>query len=128
MNNFTQIEISYRLLKLLSRDADLTQREMAGKIGISLGKVNYCLALLTEKGLIKISRFKDSPNKLKYLYHLTPRGLEAKAGLTVSFLKRKMSEYNEIKKQIRELAWEAEEAGLMQGSEDDTRDEVSRLF
>ena len=128
MNNFTQQEISYRLLKLLSRDADLTQREMAGKMGISLGKVNYCLAALSEKGLIKISRFKDSRNKLQYLYHLTPRGLEAKASLTVSFLKRKMAEYDEIKRQIQDLTREAGEAGLFLRATGDAQDEAGRAF
>jgi EPS-associated MarR family transcriptional regulator len=128
LNNFTQQEISYRLLKLLSRGADLTQRQMAVKMEISLGKVNYCLSELAKKGLIKIKRFKASENKLQYLYHLTPRGLETKANLTVSFLKRKMAQYDEIKHQIQELTREAEEAGLMQRSEDGKLDEVRRLF
>ena len=97
-------------------------------MGISLGKVNYCLSALAKKGLIKINRFKASENKLQYLYHLTPRGLEARAGLTVSFLKRKLAEYDEIKCQIQELTREAQEAGLMQGAKDGMLDEVSRLF
>jgi len=104
--NFDQ-EIRYRLLKILSRKANFSQREMAREMGISLGKVNFCLSELARKGLIKIAKFKDSRNKLQYLYKLTPSGLEAKAGLTISFLKRKVSEYNEIKSQIRELAQEA---------------------
>jgi len=128
VNNFTQQEISYRLLKLLSRDADLTQREMAGEMGISLGKVNYCLAALSKKGLIRINRFKASENKLQYLYHLTPRGLEAKASLTISFLKRKMAEYDEIGRQIQALTREAEDAGLILGPADDTQDEDGRAF
>jgi len=107
MNDPYQQEIRYRLLKILSRNPNFTQREMARVMGISLGKVNYCLSELTKKGLIKINRFKDAENKLQYLYKLTPSGLEAKAGMTVNFLKRKISEYNEIKKQIRELAREA---------------------
>jgi len=107
MNDPYQQEIRYRLLKILSRNPNFTQREMARLMGISLGKVNYCLSELTKKGLIKINRFKDAENKLQYLYKLTPSGLEAKAGMTVNFLKRKISEYNEIKKQIRELAREA---------------------
>ncbi|MFH1628586.1 MAG: MarR family EPS-associated transcriptional regulator [Pseudomonadota bacterium] len=128
MNNFTEQETCYRLLKLLSRNAALTQREMAGKMGISLGKVNYCLSELAKKGLIKINRFKASENKLQYLYHLTPRGLEAKAGLTVSFLKRKMAQYDEIKRQIQELTREAEEAGLIQGQEDNVLDETGQVL
>jgi len=97
-------------------------------MGISLGKVNYCLSALVKKGLIKINRFNASESKLQYLYQLTPRGLEAKAGLTVSFLKRKMAEYDEIKCQIQELTREAQEAGLMQGAKDGMLDEFSRLF
>jgi len=108
----------YHLLRLLSQKADFTQREMAARMGISLGKVNYCLSALVKKGFIKINRFKASENKLQHLYHLTPRGLEAKAGLTVSFLKRKMAEYDEIKRQIQELTREAQEVGLVLGPED----------
>lgn len=127
MNNDHQQEIRYRLLKILSRNPRFTQREMAREMGISLGKVNFCLAELAKKGFIKINRFKDSENKLQYLYVLTPSGIEAKAGLTISFLRRKMSEYNEIKKQIRELAREAnieEPTGL---SQDEARDEAVRM-
>jgi len=107
MNSYYQQEIRYRLLKVLSRNAGFTQRQMAREIGISLGKINYCVSELAQKGLIKIARFRDSRNKLQYLYHLTPRGLEAKDSLTVAFLKRKVLEYNEIKRQIKELALEA---------------------
>ena len=117
MNSYEE-EIHYRLLKVLSKDARLSQRGMASQMGISLGKVNYCLAELAKKGLIKINRFKDSTQKIKYLYHLTPRGIaargiEARAALTVSFLKRKMNEYNEIRRQIDELTEEARAEGLI---------------
>jgi len=119
MNDAFNQEIRYRLLKVLSQDADLTQREMAGKMRISLGKVNYCVSELASNGFIKIKRFKDSQNKFQYLYHLTPRGLEAKASLTISFLKRKMLEYNEIKRQIKELTREIEDEGLVDISQGD---------
>jgi EPS-associated MarR family transcriptional regulator len=128
MNDAFNQEVRYRLLKVLSQDATLTQREMAGKMGISLGKVNYCLSELARKGFIKIKRFKDSQNKLQYLYHLTARGLEAKAGLTISFLKQKMSEYSEIKMQIKELVKEIEGEGLADISQDDTLDAVKRAL
>jgi EPS-associated MarR family transcriptional regulator len=128
MNDTFNQEVRYRLLKVLSHDAGLTQREMAGKMGISLGKVNYCLSELARKGFIKIKRFKDSQNKFQYLYHLTPRGLEAKAGLTISFLKQKMSEYSKIKRQIKELAREIEGEGLADISQDDTLDAVKRAL
>ena len=84
MNNVEQ-EIRYRLLKILSRESNLSQREMAKKMGISLGKVNYCLSELAKKGLIKVHRFKSAKNKIPYTYILTPRGLEEKAGLTARF-------------------------------------------
>ena len=128
MNSDYEQEIRYRLLKVLSQNARLTQREMAKEMGISLGKVNYCLSELARKGFIKINRFKDSHNKSQYLYHLTPRGLEAKAGLTISFLKRKMLEYNEIKRQIKELAREAKDQGLVDDSRDDILDVARRAL
>jgi EPS-associated MarR family transcriptional regulator len=126
MNSDYQQEIRFRLLKILSRNPNFTQREMSREMGISLGKINYCLAELAKKGLIKINRFKDADNKLQYLYKLTPKGLEVKAGLTVSFLKLKMFEYDEIKKQIHELAREAQEAGLIPAPEDEVPDEADR--
>jgi len=128
MNSDYQQEVNYRLLKILSRNPTFTQREMAREMGISLGKVNFCLAELAKEGFIRINRFKDSANKLQYLYKLTPSGLEAKAGLTVSFLKRRMSEYNEIKKQIRELAREANVVAPLDLAEDDVPDKTGRVF
>ena len=110
--NATEQEIRYRLLKILSQESKLTQREMAKKMGISLGKVNYCLSELAKKGLIKINRFKSAKNKIPYTYVLTPHGIEEKARLTVSFLRRKTREYEEIKRQIRELSAEIEEETL----------------
>jgi EPS-associated MarR family transcriptional regulator len=108
MNNLDQ-EIHYRLLKILSSDGNLTQREMAARMGISLGKLNYCLAELVKKGFVKVNRFKDAENKLRYLYILTPSGLEAKAAITIRFLKRKMEEYELIRQEIRLLSKEIEE-------------------
>jgi EPS-associated MarR family transcriptional regulator len=109
MNNRYEQEIRYRLLKVLSQDSNLSQREMAKRMGISLGKVNYCISELAKKGLIKVNRFKSAKNKIPYTYMLTPIGLEEKARLTVTFLKRKLSEYEEIKRQIKELAGEVGE-------------------
>jgi EPS-associated MarR family transcriptional regulator len=109
MNNRYEQEIRYRLLKVLSQESNLSQRDMAKRMGISLGKVNYCLSELAKKGLIKVNRFKSAKNKIPYTYMLTPSGLEEKAKLTVTFLKRKLSEYEEIKRQIRELAGEVGE-------------------
>ena len=127
MNNPYEQEIRYRLLKILSKDPNFTQREMAKKMGISLGKVNYCLSELAKKGFIKISRFKSSRNKIRYIYLLTPRGLEEKARLTLSFLKRKTLEYEEISRQIRDLAREVEEERLEDISTNDISDVTTQV-
>ncbi|MCD6307256.1 MAG: MarR family EPS-associated transcriptional regulator [Deltaproteobacteria bacterium] len=107
MNTYEQ-GIRYRLLKILSEDSSLTQREMSRRMGISLGKLNYCLTELAKRGFVKIHRFKDSSNKTKYMYLLTPRGMEEKTRVAMSFLKSKVKEYEEIKRQIKELSVEIE--------------------
>ncbi|MBN2124139.1 MAG: MarR family EPS-associated transcriptional regulator [Deltaproteobacteria bacterium] len=112
MNNADEQEIRYRLLKVLDRNPDLTQRQMAREMGVSLGKVNYCLSELAKRGFIKVNRFRVSRNKIQYLYIITPHGFEEKARLTLSFLKRKLYEYEEIRRQIRELSREAKAEGL----------------
>jgi len=112
VNNHLEQEIRYRLLKLLCEERGLTQRDMAKRMGISLGKMNYCLSELAGKGLIKIQRFKSAKKKRPYAYVLTPDGLEIKARLTVSFLQRKIKEYDHIKQQIRDLTAEAEEYNI----------------
>jgi EPS-associated MarR family transcriptional regulator len=117
MNHPYEQEIRYRLLKILSQESNLTQRQMAKKMGISLGKVNYCLSELAKKGLIKVTRFKSAKNKIPYTYILTPHGLEEKARFTVSFLKRKIFEYEEIKRQVNELAREVDKEKLKESSE-----------
>jgi EPS-associated MarR family transcriptional regulator len=127
MNKPYDQEIRYRLLKILSRDADLTQREMAGRMGVSLGKVNFCLSELGKRGFIKIRRFKVSRNKSQYIYLLTPRGLEEKTRLTVSFLRRKIVEYEEIKRQIRDLVLEVEEQTGKNGFSDDAQNLLRRM-
>ncbi|MFH1077346.1 MAG: MarR family EPS-associated transcriptional regulator [Pseudomonadota bacterium] len=107
MGNPYQEEIHYRILRLLSQDRRLSQREMAVEMGVSLGKINYCLKELIHSGFVKISRFKNAQNKALYAYLLTPRGVKEKAEITVRFLQRKITEYEEIEKQIKELAQEA---------------------
>jgi len=108
MNHLYEQEIRYKLLTLLASETNLSQREMARRMGISLGKTNYVLTELANKGIIKIKRFKSAVNKIPYTYMLTPQGLEEKATITLKFLKRKLSEYEEIKRQIKEIANEAE--------------------
>ena len=108
MNHLYEQEIRYKLLKLLALESNLSQREMAKRMGISLGKTNYVLTELANKGIIKIKRFKSAVNKIPYTYMLTPEGLEEKAKITLSFLKRKLVEYEEIKRQIEEIANDTE--------------------
>ena len=103
MNTNDEQEIRYRLFKLLDDDPNLTQRQMAEQMGISLGKFNFCLKELVKKGFVKINRFTSSDNKAAYMYILTSHGIEQKAKITVNFLKRKMDEYEELKKQIKEI-------------------------
>ncbi|MDC3315691.1 MarR family EPS-associated transcriptional regulator [Candidatus Thioglobus sp.] len=104
-----QRDIRLDLLRKLESSPESTQRELSQEMGVSLGKVNYCIRKLTEKGLIKITNFKQNPNKMGYAYLLTPRGIEEKSRLTFSFLKRKVNEYEILKKEINELQLESEE-------------------
>jgi EPS-associated MarR family transcriptional regulator len=99
-------EVRYRLLKHLADDPHASQRDLARALGISLGKVNYCLRALIEKGLVKARSFRDSENKAAYAYVLTPRGLDEKLNATRAFLRVKMAEYDLVAAQIRELASE----------------------
>ena len=112
MNHVYEQEIRYRLLKILAEKPKLGQREMAKKMGISLGKVNFCVSELAAKGWIKITRLKSARKKIPYIYMLTPKGLEEKGKLTVRFLRRKLAEYEEIKKQILELHNEVQQGSL----------------
>ena len=100
-------EYRYKILKLVSDRPEISQRELAQQLGISLGRVNYCLKALIEKGLVKATNFRNNNNKLAYMYLLTPSGIEEKASITVSFLKWKIEEYEAIQAEIEELRREA---------------------
>lgn len=102
-------ETRFRLLRLLQANPELSQRQLAETLGISVGKVNYSLRALLEKGLVKVRNFRDSQNKLAYAYYLTPKGAEAKVRATADFLKRKMKEYEDIEIEIEELKREVGE-------------------
>ena len=93
----------YQLLKSLEQDTNLTQRQLSKELGISLGKVNYCLQSLIEKGFVKMNNFKNNKNKLQYSYLLTPTGIEEKTKLTNEFLKAKTKEYEELKQEVEKL-------------------------
>lgn len=96
-------EARYQILKKLESNPDISQRELAEELGISLGKANYCLQALIEKGLIKAKNFSKSQKKVRYLYILTPEGLENKAALTRRFLQRKIAEYEALRAEINEI-------------------------
>ncbi len=107
---------SYGLLKTLEANPSLSQRDLAKRLGISLGKVNFCLNALVAKGCLKVNNFRNSENKLAYAYLLTPRGVEEKARITVYFLKYKMQEYERLRAEIAELRHEAERKGLLESN------------
>ena len=94
-------EEHFDVLRKIQQNPESTQRELAEELGFSLGKLNYCLKALKSKGLIKIENFKKNPNKLNYFYVLTPKGITAKTSLTLNFMKRKMKEYDELKKELK---------------------------
>ena len=106
----------YALLKTLEENPGLSQRDLAKKLGVSLGKVNFCLNALVEKGNLKIRNFRNSDNKLAYAYLLTPSGVEQKARMTVQFLKSKVLEYERLRAEIEELQREAEQKGLLENA------------
>ena len=90
-------------LRLLDANPDMTQRQLASALGVSVGAANYCLKALVEKGWVKLENFQSNPNKLGYLYLLTPAGVAAKTQLTARFLKRKLQEYDNLKAEIETL-------------------------
>jgi EPS-associated MarR family transcriptional regulator len=93
----------YKVLKILEQNPKVSHRELARELGVSLGKANYCLKALLDNGLVKARNFKNSANKRAYFYVLTPRGLEAKARISVLFLQRKLEEYEILRREIEEL-------------------------
>lgn len=103
-----QDEITYKILKSIEEKPQQSQRELSKSLGISLGKLNYCLRALVDKGWVKARNFKENPDKAGYLYLLTPAGMEEKTKVTVRFLKRKMQEYEQIKNEIAQLQKEAQ--------------------
>ena len=123
----TPEEIDLELLRHLESEPHLNQRNLAGRLGLSLGKANYCLKALVRKGLVKISNFRRSDNKLAYAYLLTPTGVQEKARLTVAFLKRKQREYEQLQVEIARLKAEVvalerdrRESGSPDGGRDGT--------
>ena len=106
-----QEDTYFRVMRILQENPDLTQRELAEKLGISVGGLNYCLKALMEKGLVKMKNFANSKNKFGYIYVLTVTGMAEKAAVTHRFLQRKMDEYEALKAEIEALRSEVEKSG-----------------
>ena len=94
-------EDHFDVLRRIEKSPQSSQRELAEKLGFSLGKLNYCLKALRNKGLVKIKNFKKNPQKINYIYVLTPKGISQKTKLTINFMKRKMKEYDELKSELK---------------------------
>ena len=115
MNALSMFEdnTNYSLLKTLENNPSLSQRDLAKRVGVSLGKVNFCLNALVAKGCLKVNNIRNSDNKLAYAYMLTPHGVDEKARMTVRFLKYKMQEYELLRKEIADLKRDAKQKGLV---------------
>ena len=98
-----QEDTHFRIMRILQENPDLTQRELADKLGMSVGGLNYCLNALIDKGLVKMQNFSRSKNKFGYVYLLTPKGISEKITLTSKFLERKQAEYEALKAEIESL-------------------------
>jgi len=105
-------EEALRIFREINRSPEMTQREFSSRLGISLGKVNFLINALIQKGFVKVENFKKSSSKSKYLYCLTPRGIEEKSRMTYLFLKRKMREYEHLELEIQQLRKEMRESGV----------------
>ena len=102
MNNDEKLKQEhFDLLRKIKNKPNSSQRELAQDLGLSLGKLNYCLKALKAKGLIKIKNFQKNPNKINYLYVLTPKGIAEKTKLTINFMKKKLKEYDELKTELK---------------------------
>ena len=97
----------FQILQSLERDSHPTQRQLSNNLGVSLGKVNYCLKSLIEKGFIKVNNFRNSNNKVQYSYVLTQKGIEEKVKLTLNFIRIKTQEYDTLKQEIESLKQQA---------------------
>lgn len=101
-------EYRYKILKLVEAKPEISQRELAAELGVSLGKANFCLKALIEVGLIKATNFRNSKNKLAYMYLLTPTGIKEKTAVTANFLKSKLQQYDLLQIEISQLKQEVD--------------------
>lgn len=105
-------EYHLKVMQMLAKQPDISQRELAARLGVSVGKINYCMQALVAKGLVKIQNFQNSDNKKAYVYLLTPEGAASKVKLTLQYLRLRMKEYDELKDEIRRLQQDLSVAGL----------------
>ena len=101
MNNKLDNQDHFNIMRKIQKQPKTSQRNLAGQLGFSLGKLNYCLKALQQKGLIKIKNFQKNTNKVNYIYVLTPKGFNEKTKLTVNFMKKKIKEYEELKGELK---------------------------
>ena len=101
MNKKTNNQDHFNVMREIQKESKTSQRDLAGQLGFSLGKLNYCLKALQEKGFIKIKNFQKNTNKLNYIYILTPKGITEKTKLTINFMARKMKEYEELREELK---------------------------
>ena len=101
MNKRTDNQDHFNVMREIQKESKTSQRDLAGQLGFSLGKLNYCLKALQQKGLVKINNFQKNTNKLNYIYILTPKGIAEKTKLTINFMARKMEEYEELKEELK---------------------------
>ncbi|PYQ56477.1 MAG: MarR family EPS-associated transcriptional regulator [Acidobacteria bacterium] len=106
-------EVRYRILRYLEEHPVASQRELASHLGVSVGKINYCIRALVENGWIKMRNFRGSQRKMSYVYVLTPKGLEEKVKVTIRFLRRKIAEYNSLSAEIERLNLEVAQSGAL---------------
>lgn len=109
----TSGDVHYKLMRLLEANPQMSQRDLARALGVSLGKANYCLRALIKRGWVKASNFTNSQNKAAYMYLLTPSGIERKSHLAVCFLQKKMVEYEMLRAEIRQMRREAKMHGAL---------------
>ena len=112
-----QEDTYFRVMGILQENPNLTQRELADKLGLSLGGLNYCLRALIDKGFVKMQNFNKAENKLKFVYLLTPRGIKEKSALTYRFLERKMQEYGVLKAEIETLKGQIDSGAYAQSKD-----------
>ena len=101
MNKRTDNQDHFNVMREIQKESKTSQRDLAGQLGFSLGKLNYCLKALQQKGFIKIKNFQKNTNKLNYIYNLTPNGIAEKTKLTINFMASKMKEYEELNEELK---------------------------